>query len=154
MKNRYTLPLGLAAVLLLAASRIEVGLPLEKTFGAVTAIDTGPRTYTGQAEGPSARPDALYRWRGYSIGRASSVGTGAALSDARDRCRMPIARASRPHGTGAAVLRASAGTAGGEAIRGLRGFHRPPVVKQSQPQRSQRRRAKASHSAQASIRKR
>jgi len=32
-----------------------------KTDGA---RETGPRTYTGQAKGPSARPDALYRWRG------------------------------------------------------------------------------------------
>ena len=64
MKNRYTLPLGLVAVLLLAASRIEVGRTPEKTFGAVTTVDTGPRTHTGQAKRPSARPDALYRWRG------------------------------------------------------------------------------------------
>ncbi|MDQ3775951.1 MAG: DUF4124 domain-containing protein [Pseudomonadota bacterium] len=64
MKLRYTLPLGLAAALLLAASRIEVGRTPEKTFGAVTTVDPGPRTYTGQAKGPSARPHALYRWRG------------------------------------------------------------------------------------------
>lgn len=63
MKIRYTLPLGLAAALLLAASRIEIGRTPEKTFGAVTTVDTGPRTHTGQAKGSSARPDALYRWR-------------------------------------------------------------------------------------------
>jgi uncharacterized protein DUF4124 len=64
MKIRYTLSLGLAAALLLAASRIEIGRTPEKTFGAVTTVDTGPHTYTGQAKGPSARPDTLYRWRG------------------------------------------------------------------------------------------
>jgi hypothetical protein len=64
MKIRYTLALGLAAALLLAASRIEIGRTPEKTFGAVTTVDTGPHTYTGQAKGPSARPDTLYRWRG------------------------------------------------------------------------------------------
>ncbi|MGH8567171.1 MAG: DUF4124 domain-containing protein [Gammaproteobacteria bacterium] len=64
MKFRYTLPLGLAAALLPAASRIEVGRSPEQTFGAVTTIEPGPRTYTGQAESPSVRPDTLYRWRG------------------------------------------------------------------------------------------
>jgi len=64
MKIWYTLPLGLAAALLLAASRIEIGRTLEKTFGTVTTVDTGPRTHTGKAKRPSARPDALYRWRG------------------------------------------------------------------------------------------
>ncbi|MGQ0592228.1 MAG: DUF4124 domain-containing protein, partial [Gammaproteobacteria bacterium] len=61
---RYTLPLGLAAALLLAAARIDVGRAPESTSGTVTTIEPGPRTYTGQAERPSARPDALYRWRG------------------------------------------------------------------------------------------
>ncbi len=64
MNLRYTLPLGLAAVLLLATTRIEVGRTPEQIFGAVTTIAPGPRTDTGQAERPSARPDALYRWRG------------------------------------------------------------------------------------------
>jgi hypothetical protein len=64
MKIRYTLSLGLAAAVVLAASRIEIGRTPEKTFGAVTTVDRGPRTHTGQAKGPSARPDALYRWRG------------------------------------------------------------------------------------------
>ena len=29
---------------------------------AATMVDTGPRTYSGQAKGPRG-PDALYRWR-------------------------------------------------------------------------------------------
>lgn len=64
MKIRNTTLLCLAAALLLAAGRVEIGRDPERVSGAVTTVGAGPRAGGRRVEIPGARPDALYRWRG------------------------------------------------------------------------------------------